>query len=1085
MIWETLLGAALEASLGLLAEAGFGEEVRALKDRWTRQDEKARQAAFDRAFQRAKDSIDDESLRPLLEHRPFQEAVVAGLLYPASGFDWRAAIADWEDKLPRSYIPSLRRFFSTLEITLLSDETWGPILERYQAMRFRQDVMKALEERELDVSQRRVVSMVNAELRGSGAIAQGDSAVAAGASGMAIGGDVERAVQIVIQELTVQQAPSSTVGPQPDDLREHYLTDLARAANCLPWTIVEQEYAHPDHGEAMGLAEVYTALDTTELERVEREEELRRFLAQVARDEIRRIPAQTMVNQETRLVILGDPGSGKSTFVKHLAYTLAQAGLGDDPDLWLKRMEPWDHNVCLPVWVELRALAAYAEEEETDGRQLLLGYLHEQLRQEELEAFWPLLNEEIRSKKGKRSGIRETDEPLLVLLDGLDEVPSDLRGEIVGAVQDFADHYRQHRYVVTCRPYAYVGQPCQLQRFREVTLAPFNEEQIDHFVETWYEQLAQRDRLSSKKAKTQAAQMQRAVRRGDLQGLAQRPLLLTVMTLLHTFRGQLPQDRTELYTDAVDLLLRRWEGRIGEEEGILEQLDIPGLKMSDLEAGLYNVAYRAHTEAGASDDGDGAATADVDEGILQKWLKPYLGGDWNKADEFVAYIRERAGLLIRHKTDAYTFPHRTFQEFMAACHLVGMEDYPGQASRLVRDDLTRWREVFVLAAGHAARTHRLVQALSAVNALCPEGPKRMKRVGEPDAAAYRRAQLAGESLLEIGMIGVRREETGRAILARVWDWMMTAMRADDVLEAQERAEAGDVLAKLGDPRFRADAWHLPDEPLLGFVEVPKGPFLMGSDEVQDKMARDNEQPQHELLLPTYYIARYPVTVAQFRAFVEDSDFQPGDADSLRGVDNHSVVWVSWHEALAYCKWLTQKLREWEKTPEPLATLLREAGWVITLPSEAEWEKAARGSEDSRRYPWGEDTDPNRANYEDTGIGTTSAVGCFPGGASPYGVEDLSGNVWECTRSLWGKDKDSQWGKDWKKPDFGHPYDPKDGRENLEAGDDFLRVVRGGAFYYAAADARCAARRDWYTRYRDGGDGGFRVVVAPFSQSVDL
>jgi len=334
------------------------------------------------------------------------------------------------------------------------------------------------------------------------------------------------------------------------------------------------------------------------------------------------------------------------------------------------------------------------------------------------------------------------------------------------------------------------------------------------------------------------------------------------------------------------------------------------------------------------------------------------------------------------------------------------------------------------------------------------------------------------------MIGVRREETGRAILARVWDWMMTAMRADDVLEAQERAEAGDVLAKLGDPRFRADAWHLPDEPLLGFVEVPKGPFLMGSDEVQDKMARDNEQPQHELLLPTYYIARYPVTVAQFRAFVEDSDFQPGDADSLRGVDNHSVVWVSWHEALAYCKWLTQKLREWEKTPEPLATLLREAGWVITLPSEAEWEKAARGSEDSRRYPWGEDTDPNRANYEDTGIGTTSAVGCFPGGASPYGVEDLSGNVWECTRSLWGKDKDSQWGKDWKKPDFGHPYDPKDGRENLEAGDDFLRVVRGGAFYHAAADARCAARRDWYTRYRDGGFG-FRVVVAPFSQSVDL
>jgi formylglycine-generating enzyme required for sulfatase activity len=834
--------------------------------------------------------------------------------------------------------------------------------------------------------------------------------------------------------------------PKPDDLRRRYLFDLAREANRLPWAVVEQEYAHPERGEALGLAEVYTALDTTELERVEREEELRRHLAQVMRGETQRIPAQAMVNDETRLVILGDPGSGKSTFVKHLAYTLAQAGLTDDPDPWLERMAPWDHGVRLPVRVELRALAAYAEGEETDGRQLLLGYLHEQLRQGELDAFWPLLNEIV----------RDEDEELLVMLDGLDEVPAGLRSRIVGAVQDFADHYQQHRYVVTCRPYAYVGQPCQLQRFREVTLAPFNEEQIDHFVATWYRELARRDRLSAKKAKTQAGQMQRAVRRGDLRGLAQRPLLLTVMTLLHTFRGQLPQDRTELYADAVDLLLRRWEGRIGEEEGILEQLSIPGLKMSDLEAGLYEVAYRAHTEAGASDDGDGAATADVDEGDLRQWLAPYLGDDWNKAGEFVDYIRERAGLLIRHKTDAYTFPHRTFQEFMAACHLVGLKDYPGEASRLVRDDLTRWREVFVLAAGHAARTHRLVQAISAVNALCPEGPEKMKRVSQPDAAAYRRAQLAGESLLEIGMIGVRREETGQAMLARVQDWLMAAMRADTVLEPKERAEAGETLARLGDPRFRADAWYLPNEPLLGFVEIPEGSFVMGSE------AHEREQPQHELTLPTYYIARYPVTVAQFRAFVEDSGYEPRDSDSLRGVGNHPARYVTWYDALEYCKWLTQRLREWEKTPEPLATLLREEGWVITLSSEAEWERAARGSEDSRRYPWGNDSDPNRANYDDTGIGTTSAVGCFPGGASPCGAEDLSGNVWEWTRSLYEN----------------YPYDPGDGRENLE--EEGNRVVRGGAFGSEYL-VRCA-----YRGFRPPPDRnyniGFRVVVSPFRRA---
>lgn len=284
--------------------------------------------------------------------------------------------------------------------------------------------------------------------------------------------------------------------------------------------------------------------------------------------------------------------------------------------------------------------------------------------------------------------------------------------------------------------------------------------------------------------------------------------------------------------------------------------------------------------------------------------------------------------------------------------------------------------------------------------------------------------------------------------------LLQVMR-DPTHPAKERVSAGDALALLGDPRFRADAWYLPDEPLLGFVEIPEGPFLMGES-----------AEQHKLKLPAYYLARYPVTVAQFQAFVEASGFQPGDKDRLSGVPNHPVVWVSWHDALAYCDWLTGVLRDWAGTPEPLVTLLRGKDWKITLPSEAEWEKAARGSleEDNpdRTYPWGDEADPNRANYDDTGVGTTSAVGCFPGGVSPYGIEDLSGNVWEWTRSRW---------KD-------YPYDPADGRENLEAGDDVRRVVRGGAFGNSTRSVRCACR------YNDNPDDrstlyGFRVAVSPY------
>jgi formylglycine-generating enzyme required for sulfatase activity len=116
-------------------------------------------------------------------------------------------------------------------------------------------------------------------------------------------------------------------------------------------------------------------------------------------------------------------------------------------------------------------------------------------------------------------------------------------------------------------------------------------------------------------------------------------------------------------------------------------------------------------------------------------------------------------------------------------------------------------------------------------------------------------------------------------------------------------------------------------------------------------------------------------------------------------------------------------------------------------------------EPGRAFPWGNEPDPNRGNCDETGVGTTSAVGCFPGGASPYGVEDLSGNVWEWTRSLYR----------------GYPYDPGDGREDLESGD--LRVLRGGAFYVGARFVRCAYR-DWYNPSNRDGRGGFRLVASP-------
>ncbi len=164
-------------------------------------------------------------------------------------------------------------------------------------------------------------------------------------------------------------------------------------------------------------------------------------------------------------------------------------------------------------------------------------------------------------------------------------------------------------------------------------------------------------------------------------------------------------------------------------------------------------------------------------------------------------------------------------------------------------------------------------------------------------------------------------------------------------------------------------------------EVPAGPFLMGSDREQDSDAHDDELPQHTMTLDTYHIAIYPVTVAEYACFVQTTNrATPRDWSSQQHCLDHPVVHVTWKDVLAYAQWLTQ---------------VTGASW--RLPTEAEWEKAARGT-DGRIYPWGNQWDSTRANTAVGGPRKTTPVGSYPGGASPYGAQDMAGNVFEWTSS---------------------------------------------------------------------------------------
>ena len=262
------------------------------------------------------------------------------------------------------------------------------------------------------------------------------------------------------------------------------------------------------------------------------------------------------------------------------------------------------------------------------------------------------------------------------------------------------------------------------------------------------------------------------------------------------------------------------------------------------------------------------------------------------------------------------------------------------------------------------------------------------------------------------------------------------------------------------------------------VYVPAGEFPMGSTsaEMEDTIATcvangstetdcqqwyGDEGPQHALYLDAFWLDRTEVTNAMFARFVADTGYRTdaedigsswmynpssgeledtdgadwqhpyGPSTNLDGLDKHPVVHVSWNDAATYCQWAGKR-----------------------LPTEAEWEKAAR-STDKRIYPWGEGLDCNHANYWPC-VGDTAQVASYPQGASAYGALDMAGNVWEWTGSLWEP----------------YPYEREDGREDQESRG--TRVQRGGGWYTVRWSVH-AAVRDPVRPSDSSNSGGFRCA----------
>ncbi|MBI1880321.1 MAG: SUMF1/EgtB/PvdO family nonheme iron enzyme [Chloroflexi bacterium] len=699
-----------------------------------------------------------------------------------------------------------------------------------------------------------------------------------------------------------------------------------------------------------------------------------------------------------RLVILGEPGAGKTISLCFIALMLAHgfgaARLGLD-------------TPYLPLKVRL---ADFARALEQTPALSLDNFLLQVIAQ--AYASHPRLSDFLRLALEQGAG--------MILLDGLDEVGDDpvhgqsLRTRVVQRVQQFADRWcaaeRPNRLVITSRLEGYWSEP--LQDFEHVQLSPLRPpDEVREFLRRWY--IAHEQAYDSTIPLTMAEQ--RAEQRiaellppvlewPSVRRLATNPLLLTILALIHENLGRLPNRRIRLYEICAQTLIESWrQSQTGLPSALLAELGEETVIRI-----MAPLAYWLHESRPG-----GTAS-------FQEWrerLRQILGEEGYKAeakeiaDRFLHHARYQAGLLAERGLGQFGFFHLTFEEYLAAREIARQRVDRRQEMLRAHWEDPRWHEVILLAAGQLG----IVQGdKDPVSDFIED---LLKMEAQDPANAGRQVVLAGRALADIGP---------RSVTNRTRQWVLDALR--ETLQDLNPETKRPHQPPQTPVRTRYDAGEVLDE--LGWLPDDLNAWLRC-----ERCAGDGR----DLLA-----MKYPVTNAQFERFTlvaggydnpaywggEKSDgwqwridqnwSEPRYWDDPRfGRERrgYPVVGVSWYEAAAYAAWLTELLQRAQSPisnlpPEDLALiadLLKMGATSVRLPSEAEWEKIAGGGADQNRYPWdppqGSATQDEaaglaRANTEEAKLEGTSPVGMYPLGASqPFGLMDLAGNIWEWTDSF--------------------------------------------------------------------------------------
>ena len=787
--------------------------------------------------------------------------------------------------------------------------------------------------------------------------------------------------------------------------------------------------------------------------------------------------AHDAASVQPRFVLLGEPGSGKSSFLRHLALCLAgelrrRSGDARTPqNAGLAALRDWLLDAYAPVYIEMRELVtAVFPPLPVDG--------DTPVRLPDSDHLWRYLQTfhgaGLAGPGGELRGWFDRGEAIL-LLDGLDEVPDagrkERREQIKAFIGAIVRRYPELRIVVAGRPHAYHAGDWAIDSFGLATLHSLEMSRLHELAAALFPAALGEPGKEQADAFIAAIRDQLKARRIE-ESFYANPLFFTLLAGLWldpAARAQLPATRAELYRRSVDLLLTRWTRRRLPDMSVADNL---GLDAAGLRSVLETLACTVHEQSAPEQD---TTLFKVGELLTVLWEAHCA----MQMQEVPDYLSRHVGLLTAPSHGWFYFTHRSFQEHLAACELIcaAPESHlpPVAAERRFPDGLVRrttqqpalWGNVARLAVDELIAHERLRDAGGVLAACCRPY---LDRHEAPEAALLA-LEIAAEHHLFAGDPD-ELEVRGRdfAVLHQV---ALAAVADYAAFTPRQRLLAGNLLAARPGLDTRPGVTVRAGLPDIAWVAIPEFDSQGRPQFTFNDGQRDTPHPG----LPTFWMAKYPITYAQFRAFVDAPDgyrnpeWREGLAeyfgdDGTRWeqrwpIANRPRENVTWPEAVAFCRWLTaQARRRPDLLPDPALMARLDAGWSIRLPTEAEWVKAARGWDD-RRYPWGGQAyESGRANVDESKQGggqhnlqESSTAGMYPHGASPFGVEEMSGNVWEYCLNKY------------------------DNLDDLSLGGEDYRAARGGSWFYNSERASVAARGVDVGDVDDFGGFGFRVVCA--------